>query len=187
LLLIGELDTAGSSKENLFIIKLLTSFRLLTHEHIAKYELLRLFPYPTLIEYWVTSSRKPFLLLVSEFEALEQRQLALWMTICIFLWRGRGSEGHMYEYFCSVAKKICFEDRLCDQRAEFIALLNELLAYDVNEDHTKFITYSLHHVPFSKKLYMLNLLLAPDQNDRRKLSAIIQEKCIRVLDQAILQ
>lgn len=59
---------------------------------------------------------------------------------------------------------MCFEDKLSDQHPQYITLLNLLLIYDVNDDHSKFIMYSLHHLPFSKALYMLNLMLASTAN-----------------------
>ncbi len=87
----------------------------------------------------------------------------------------------MFDYFSTVAKKVCFQQRFCDQKPEFITLLCELLVYDT-EDHSKFIMFSLQHLPFSKKLYLLNLLLTGDAIERRKLAAIIEEKGIRILN-----
>jgi hypothetical protein len=46
--------------------------------------------------------------------------------------------------------------------------------------------YSLHHVAFSKKLYLLNLLLASTPAEKKRLVALIHEKSIRILDQSIL-
>lgn len=52
-------------------------------------------------------------------------------------------------------------------------------------DHRGFLMESLQRLPYSKNLYLLNLLAA-DAPNRAKLITIMQEKAIRVLDPSVL-
>jgi hypothetical protein len=87
------------------------------------------------------------------------------------------------ECLCIEGVRVCWEG---EQHPEWTVLFNEILRYDVHMDLRGFLMGSLQRLPYSKNLYLLNLLTA-DAPTRYKLTAIMQEKAIRILDPSILQ
>lgn len=66
------------------------------------------------------------------------------------------------------------EDQLAEQHPQYMILLSSLLLYDVNDRHNNFIFSSLKHLPYSKELYLNNLLIAESEAEKRKLKTTIE-------------
>lgn len=113
---------------------------------------------------------------------MSNRNLALWMIICAFAWIKRNGTEIM-EWLCVEGMRVCWEG---EQHPEWTVIFNEILQHDVHMDQRGFLMESLQRLPYSKNLYLINLLAA-DAPTRTKLKAIIQEKAIRILDPSILQ
>ena len=136
----------------------------------------------TLVKYWIKLYSKPVIMFISEFQGLKNKSLVLWMVSCLFLIEKGINNDHFYQYFCGYGKEICFEDKLNDQHPQYISLLNQLLIYDVNQKHNQFHMFSLNNLPFSKNLYLLNLLSANNSIEKQKMITLIHEKSIRIMN-----
>lgn len=168
-ILFAELESISSTRDGIFLTYLLCSFGLLTDSRIISHRLLVRCPSLGLIEQWVAVTPYPLPLLVSHFQALPNRNLALWMAACSFAWTKRdGAE--IMEWLCTEGVRVCWEG---EQHPDWTTLFNEILRYDVHMDHRGFHMESLQRLPYSKNLYLINLLAA-DAPTRTKLTAIMQ-------------